>query len=125
MGIGVAGAQALAANTTLTLLNVIANSISDAFLRLLRNAIIRNIETKKTMPSLHAFASIANGTQAAKRLDEDIVWTIGLFLITDTRRLDVIRRRAAERAPRHLLFQPAGPVDPTIEPVQPAAPTNG
>jgi hypothetical protein len=125
--IGGAGAQALAANTTLTALDVRGNNIGNATLLLLKNAIIRNkqlmIDAKKAIMGLHVFASIANGTQATKRLPDDIAWTIGSFLTTDARCLDDIKRRAAVRRSRHMLFQPAGAVDSTIEPIQPA-PTN-
>ena len=125
--IGNAGAQALAANTTLTALDVRGNNIGNATLLLLKNAIIRNkqlmINAKKAIMGLHVFASIANGTQATKRLPDDIAWTIGSFLTTDERCLDDIKRRAAVRRSRHMLFQPAGAVDSTIEPIQPA-PTN-
>lgn len=117
------GAKVLAANTSLTSINVSRNYIGDDILLLLRDTIIRNIDARKLIVALHAFASIANGTQATQRLPADLMKTIGLMLITDTGCLNDIERRAAVRGSRSTFFQPAVLVDSTIEPIQPA-PTN-
>ena len=112
--------SALATNTTLTSLNVIFNPIDDAIMLLLRNAIIRN---KHTIMGLDVFASIANGCLSSRFLPAEIVKHIGSFLIKGPARLNDISQRALVRRTRPMLFQPAGPIDPTIEIIQ-AVPCN-